>query len=105
MLILAKNPYFIIILLALLYISSGLFSYDGIWVSENYPIDLRATASNFVFMFGRFIGGFAPEITSVVGMLNLSFGIGIVSFFASVLILTASIIFILVDKKSSINNT
>ncbi|MFP3227348.1 MAG: MFS transporter [Caldisphaera sp.] len=105
LLILAKNPYFIIILLALLYISSGLFSYDGIWVSENYPIDLRATASNFVFMFGRFIGGFAPEITSVVGMLNLSFGIGIVSFFASVLILTASIIFILVDKKSSINNT
>ncbi|AFZ71123.1 sugar phosphate permease [Caldisphaera lagunensis DSM 15908] len=83
----------IVVFLALLYISSGLFSYDGIWVSENYPIELRATASNFVFMFGRLIGGFAPEITSLIGSLNLSYGLGIVSAISSALILISSIIF------------
>jgi len=99
LLIFAKNSYFTVLLLALLYISSGLFSYDGIWVSENYPIELRATASNFVFMFGRILGGFAPEITSVIGVSSLSFGIGIVSVFSSVLIFIVSIIFILIGNK------
>lgn len=84
----------IITFLALLYISSALFSYDGIWVSENYPIELRATASNFVFMFGRLIGGFAPEITSLIGSTNLSYGLGVVSVASSTLILISSIIFI-----------
>ncbi|MDP8002596.1 MAG: MFS transporter [Caldisphaera sp.] len=83
----------VILLISLIFIASGLFSYDGIWVSEAYPTSLRATASNFVFLFGRLIGGFSPEIVALISNGNLAYGIGIISALSSFIILISSMIF------------
>ena len=82
----------------LLYISSGLFAYEGVWVSENYSEDVRASASNIVFLFGRLIGGFSPSIAILIGTRSIINGIGLLSFLSSLIIIFSSLCLKEADK-------
>ncbi len=77
--------------LALAYFSSSVFAYLGVWMSELYPIRIRATASNFVFTLGRLLGGIGPALVAMAFSNDLGLGIGIVMAICSVLALISTV--------------
>ena len=86
-------PQSALFVIALMYASSGFFSFSGIWVSENYPAEYRATATNIVFFAGRVIGGFSPLIASLVYVTSLGKGIAFVGTVAGILALAGVLLF------------
>ncbi|MEM4778318.1 MAG: MFS transporter [Thermoplasmatales archaeon] len=82
-----SEHYVSLVIIALMYASSGFFSFSGIWVSENYPVEYRATATNIVFFAGRIIGGFSPLIASLLYSSSLGRGIGLVGVVSGVIAL------------------
>lgn len=82
---------YILIILAFIYLTSGFFSFSGIWVSENYQPETRAFATNIVFFSGRVVGGFSPFIAAIIFPSSLVSGIALVCMVAALLSLTASI--------------
>ncbi len=79
-----------IVALPVLYFSSGFFAYAGIWISESYPIEQRATASNFIFLFGRLIGGFSPELVVALSFAGLYSGLAMISIISSAMALASA---------------
>lgn len=80
--------------LPMLYLASGFFSYAGVWISESYQPEERATASNFVFLFGRLVGGFSPELVYLLSFSGLYEGLAINSLISSIVtIATATLIY------------
>ncbi|AAT43044.1 MFS transporter [Picrophilus oshimae] len=65
------SSFYIIIIMIPVYIFSGFFSFLGVWVGENYPFEIRASATNIVFFAGRILGGFSPFIVSLIGPLRM----------------------------------
>ncbi|QKQ99123.1 MFS transporter [Metallosphaera tengchongensis] len=45
------------VLVTLLMVGSSFFAYFGVWMSEVFPPEVRATGTNIVFFLGRLIGG------------------------------------------------
>ncbi|MEM3845556.1 MAG: hypothetical protein QXU98_07645, partial [Candidatus Parvarchaeota archaeon] len=82
-----SEHYVSLVIIALMYASSGFFSFSGIWVSENYPVEYKATATNIVFFAGRIIGGFSPLIASLLYSSSLGRGIGLVGVVSGVIAL------------------
>lgn len=70
-------PGILITLISLDYFSTGIFAYLGVWLSELYPTEVRATGSNFTFTLGRILGGFGPLIVTLISS-NLGFSMGVV---------------------------
>jgi putative MFS transporter len=89
-LLLFKINAYLVTLLAAIYITSGFFSFSGIWVSENYPIESRALATNIVFFSGRIVGGFSPFIAALIDPTFLISGVAIVCIIAGVLAFVSS---------------
>jgi len=84
-LLLLGESHYLIAILGAVYISSGFFSFSGIWVSENYPPGSRALATNIVFFSGRIVGGFSPFIAALIDPSSLVYGIAIVCIAAALM--------------------
>jgi len=69
----SANGYVMYLGFPLGFCSSAIFSGMGAYLSELYPLRVRATGQGFTYNFGRGVGAFFP---TVIGMLSTSFGIG-----------------------------
>ncbi len=83
---------YLVIPIALSYFSSSIFSYLGVFLSELYPARVRATASNFVFLLGRVLGGVGPPLIALAFAENLGFGLGLVMIICAAVSLTSALI-------------
>ena len=90
MLYLTGVSHYLLPVLALVYVSSGFFSFSGIWVSEHYPPGSRGLATNIVFFSGRLVGGFSPFIAALIDPPSLVSGIALVGIAAALISLVAS---------------
>lgn len=84
-------PKYSVIPVALAYFSSSIFAYLGVWISELYPMRVRATASNFTFLLGRILGGVGPPLVAAFFSGNLGLGLGYVLTVCALLSLTTTI--------------
>ncbi|MCY0850052.1 MFS transporter [Sulfuracidifex metallicus] len=51
----------------LVYAFSAFFAFFGVWISELYPMQVRATGANFTLLIGRLIGGgFGTFLVSLI---------------------------------------
>jgi hypothetical protein len=57
-----------------MFFSSGYFSFTGVWASETYPAEFRATGTNLVFLVGRIVGGFSTIIAAYLYPSSLRLG-------------------------------
>ncbi|BCS93072.1 MFS transporter [Metallosphaera javensis (ex Sakai et al. 2022)] len=55
--LLTLNSTLLSISLIMLMVGSSFFAYFGIWMSEIFPPEIRATGTNVVFFLGRLVGG------------------------------------------------
>ncbi|ABW02191.1 MFS transporter [Caldivirga maquilingensis] len=78
--------------IALTYVSSSVFSYLGVLMSELYPVNIRATASNLVFTLGRVLGGIGPPLIAFTFASNLGLGLGVVMLISAFLSLVSAVI-------------
>jgi MFS family permease len=64
----------------LVYAFSAFFAFFGVWISELYPIQVRATGANFTLLIGRLIGGgFGTFIVSLIPLqLNVSLSLDLI---------------------------
>jgi hypothetical protein len=64
----------------LVYAFSAFFAFFGVWISELYPIQVRATGANFTLLIGRLIGGgFGSFIVSLIPLqLNVSLSLDLI---------------------------
>ncbi len=87
-------PFVILAVLALIYVSSGFFSFTGIWVSENYPARMRATATNIVFFVGRILGGFSPFIVILIDPSSLKTGMSVMIMVSAFIAIAGASLFV-----------
>ncbi|BBL46879.1 MFS transporter [Metallosphaera sedula] len=57
LMLLTANSLLLSISLVMLMIGSSFFAYFGVWMSEVFPPEMRATGTNLVFFLGRLVGG------------------------------------------------
>ncbi|AWR96729.1 MFS transporter [Acidianus sulfidivorans JP7] len=76
----------------LVFAFSAFFAFFGVWISELYPMQVRATGANFTLLLGRLIGGgFGTLIVSLMPFpLYESLGIDLV--ITSIVVLIGSIL-------------
>ncbi|PYB67630.1 MFS transporter [Thermoplasma sp. Kam2015] len=89
-LLLTHADAYLLAVLTAIYISSGFFSFSGIWVSENYPPGSRALATNIVFFSGRIVGGFSPFIAALIDPSSIASGIAVVCIISGLMAFLAS---------------
>ena len=92
LLLMARSyPGYVTIPVALAYLSSTIFAYLGVWISELYPMRVRATASNFAFLLGRLLGGVDPPIVAALFSYDLGVGLGYVLTISAALALASTL--------------
>ncbi|MGC8773372.1 MAG: MFS transporter, partial [Conexivisphaera sp.] len=94
----AGAPAYFLAALAAVYVSSGFFSFTGVWASESYPMELRATATNIVFLVGRLLGGFSPMLVIVLYPSSLRVGLGMSGAISAALALAGVAIYVLAGR-------
>ncbi|MBT2763013.1 MFS transporter [Paenibacillus sp. ISL-20] len=77
------------------FFSNGMFAGYGALISSFYPVQIRSTATNTIFNFGRAIGGFSPIF---VGYILQSYDMTVVMIYLAALY-CISLIFMLTLKK------
>jgi MFS family permease len=77
--------------ITLAYMTSSIFAYLGVWISELYPMRVRATASNFTFLLGRLLGGVGPPIVAAFFAYDLGIGLGYVLALCAALALASTL--------------
>lgn len=82
-----------LLVLSASYFSSGYFSFTGVWASETYPAELRATGTNLVFLVGRVVGGFSPTLAALIYPRSLRVGTALISVIANALALVGVLIY------------
>jgi len=85
-------PGYVTIPIVLAYFSSSIFAYLGVWISELYPMRVRATASNFAFLLGRLLGGVGPPMVTALFGHDLGVGLGCVLTISAALALASTLI-------------
>ncbi len=88
------QPQYVLTALAAMFFLSGYFSFIGIWASEVYPIEFRATATNLVFLVGRLVGGFSAYIAASIYPHSLRLGTAVTCIIANVLAVAGSLMYI-----------
>ncbi len=78
------SSFYLVIILIPVYVFSGFFSFLGVWVGENYPFEIRASATNIVFFAGRVLGGFSPFIVSLISN-DLRIGLSVICIVSALL--------------------
>ncbi|WP_143806007.1 MFS transporter, partial [Oenococcus oeni] len=76
-----SNPVLLVALGSVLgFFVNGMMGGYGALLSEHYPTEIRSTAENLIFNFGRFVGGFGPLFIGIVALHNsLSAALGMIS--------------------------
>lgn len=95
----AGNLYILAVLVPA-YISAGFFGFIGVWASHTYPEEIRASATNIVFLVGRVLGGFSPFIASIISY-SLKDGISLVMIIATNLSIAGSMIYLFVSRSAA----
>ncbi len=70
----------------------------GALLSEHYPTEIRSTAENLIFNFGRFVSGFGPLFIGIVALHNsLSAALGMIS--AIYIVAALAMLFLIPETK------
>jgi len=80
------------------FFSNGMFAGYGALISSFYPVQIRSTATNTIFNFGRAIGGFSPIF---VGYILQSYDMTIVMIYLAVLYCISFIVMLTLKKGTS----
>lgn len=80
------------------FFSNGMFAGYGALISSFYPVQIRSTATNTIFNFGRAIGGFSPIF---VGYILQSYDMTIVMIYLAALYCISFIVMLTLKKEAS----
>ncbi|MFJ6266824.1 MFS transporter [Lysinibacillus xylanilyticus] len=80
------------------FFSNGMFAGYGALISSFYPVQIRSTATNTIFNFGRAIGGFSPIF---VGYILQSYDMTIVMIYLAALYCLSFIVMLTLKKGTS----
>lgn len=79
------------------FFSNGMFAGYGALISSFYPVQIRSTATNTIFNFGRAIGGFSPIF---VGYILQSYDITVVMIYLAALYCISFIVMLTLKSSS-----
>ncbi|MFJ6211083.1 MFS transporter [Lysinibacillus sp. NPDC092081] len=80
------------------FFSNGMFAGYGALISSFYPVQIRSTATNTIFNFGRAIGGFSPIF---VGYILQSYDMTVVMIYLAALYCISFIVMLTFKKGTS----
>ncbi|MGE7914838.1 MULTISPECIES: MFS transporter [Lysinibacillus] len=80
------------------FFSNGMFAGYGALISSFYPVQIRSTATNTIFNFGRAIGGFSPIF---VGYILQSYDMTVVMIYLAALYCISFIVMLTLKKGSN----
>ncbi|MFF2178933.1 MFS transporter [Lysinibacillus sp. NPDC058147] len=80
------------------FFSNGMFAGYGALISSFYPVQIRSTATNTIFNFGRAIGGFSPIF---VGYILQSYDMTVVMIYLAALYCISFIVMLTLKKGTS----
>ncbi|GIO97369.1 MFS transporter [Paenibacillus lautus] len=80
------------------FFSNGMFAGYGALISSFYPVQIRSTATNTIFNFGRAIGGFSPIF---VGYILQSYDMTVVMIYLAALYCISLIVMLTLKKGPS----
>ncbi|MEB2281286.1 MFS transporter [Lysinibacillus xylanilyticus] len=80
------------------FFSNGMFAGYGALISSFYPVQIRSTATNTIFNFGRAIGGFSPIF---VGYILQSYDMTVVMIYLAALYCISFIMMLTLKKGAS----
>ncbi|MGY3188914.1 MFS transporter [Lysinibacillus sp. TE18511] len=80
------------------FFSNGMFAGYGALISSFYPVQIRSTATNTIFNFGRAIGGFSPIF---VGHILQSYDMTVVMIYLAALYCISFIVMLTLKKGSN----
>jgi len=86
--------------LSLMFFASGYFSFLGVWASETYPAELRATGTNVVFLVARVVGGFSTAIAAFIYPPSLRVGTALTGIIAGAIALAGAATFYLAARPA-----
>ena len=94
-----SNPVLLVALGSVLgFFVNGMMGGYGALLSEHYPTEIRSTAENLIFNFGRFVGGFGPLFIGIVALHNsLSAALGMIS--AIYIVAALAMLFLIPETK------
>lgn len=78
------------------FFSNGMFAGYGALISSFYPVQIRSTATNTIFNFGRAIGGFSPIF---VGYILQSYDMTVVMIYLAALYCISFIVMLTLKKR------
>lgn len=81
------------------FFSNGMFAGYGALISSYYPVQIRSTATNTIFNFGRAIGGLSPIF---VGYILQSYDMTVAMTYLAVLYCLSFIVMLSLKKRESI---
>ncbi|QOV09406.1 MFS transporter [Viridibacillus arvi] len=79
------------------FFSNGMFAGYGALISSFYPVQIRSTATNTIFNFGRAIGGFSPIL---VGYILQSYDMTVAMVYLAVLYCISFIVMLTLRKST-----
>ncbi|MFU1797562.1 MFS transporter [Paenibacillus azoreducens] len=80
------------------FFSNGMFAGYGALISSFYPVQIRSTATNTIFNFGRALGGFSPIF---VGYILQSYDMTVVMIYLAALYCISFIVMLTLKKGSN----
>lgn len=82
------------------FFSNGMFAGYGALIGSLYPVQIRSTATNTIFNFGRAIGGFSPML---VGYILQSYDMKVAMLYLAGLYCISFIVMLMLKKEDSGN--
>ncbi|WP_339290114.1 MFS transporter [Paenibacillus sp. FSL E2-0201] len=82
------------------FFSNGMFAGYGALIGSLYPVQIRSTATNTIFNFGRAIGGFSPIL---VGYILQSYDMKVAMLYLAGLYCISFSVMLLLKKDDSVN--
>ncbi len=82
--------YLVIMPIALGYFSSSFFAYMGILMGRLYPLQVRATGTNFTFLLGRIMAGIGVALAASISS-NLGIGMSFLMLASSIAAIASSV--------------
>src|SRR5690606_27754395 len=82
------------------FFSNGMFAGYGALISSFYPVQIRSTATNTIFNFGRAVGGLSPIL---VGFLLENYNMTMAMVYIAILYCVSFIVMLTLKKEKTIN--
>ncbi|MFC7393445.1 MFS transporter [Scopulibacillus cellulosilyticus] len=80
------------------FFSNGMFAGYGALISKHFPVEIRSTATNTIFNFGRALGGFSPIL---VGYILQHFNMGVAMTYLALLYCVSFVAMLSLNKGKS----